>query len=116
MAGKAAQFTAHIGSGDEPPSFDAEAAERYLQEKQIHKLMGGLMQSLVDSKPSDPVDFLVDALTEMERREAAVNAEKQAGEKAQPKAEEQQADQQVVPAVEAAIAAETVEPEPEPEV
>ena len=39
----AVEFTAHIGSGDEAPKFDAEAAdaERYLHEKQIHKLMGG---------------------------------------------------------------------------
>jgi hypothetical protein len=109
----AAEFTAHIGSGDEAPKFDAEAAERYLQEKQIHKLMGGLMQSLVDSKPSDPVDFLVDALTQMERREAAVDAEIKAEERAEEKAAEPQTVQQGAPAAEATLVAQTVEPEPE---
>jgi hypothetical protein len=107
---EAPQFTAHIGSGDEAPTFDAAAVERYLQEKQIHKLMGGLMQSLVDSKPSDPVDFLVEALTQMERSEAAAHAEAKAEEKAEPHAEQQVA-QEDAPAAQAA--AETVEPEPE---
>jgi hypothetical protein len=95
-----AEFTAHIGSGDEAPKFDKEAAEQYLQQKEIHKLMGGLMKSLVDSKPADPVEFLLETLTQMESSEAAARDKAEA---------EQAAGQQEV----APVAAASVEPEPE---
>jgi len=52
-------------------TFDKAAAEEYVQKKQIHKLMGGLMQTLVDNKPADPIDFLVKTLEKMEEAEAA---------------------------------------------
>ena len=95
-----AEFTAHIGSGGEAPKFDKEAAEQYLQQKEIHKLMGGLMKSLVDSKPADPVEFLLETLTQMESSEAAARDKAEA---------EQAAGQQEV----APVAAASVEPEPE---
>ena len=69
-----ADFTAHIGEGDEAPKFDKEEAEKYLKDKHIHKLMGTLLQSLVDSKPADPVDFLVESLTKMEAEESTTAA------------------------------------------
>ena len=77
-----AEFTAHIGDGDEVPKFDKDAAERYLKEKEIHKLMGGLLQTLVDNKPTDPVDFLVDTLTKMEESETAAHAKAEVQQKA----------------------------------
>ena len=55
----------------ETVTFDKAAAEEYVQKKQIHKLMGGLMQTLVDNKPADPIDFLVKTLEKMEEAEAA---------------------------------------------
>lgn len=95
-----AEFTAHIGGGDEAPKFDKEAVERYLQQKEIHKLMGGLMKSLVDNKPADPVEFLLETLTQMEQSEAAALDTAEAGQAA--------GQQEIAP-----VAAASVEPEPE---
>ena len=69
-----AEFIADVGTGDETPTFDTAQAEKYLQDQQIHKLMGGLLQALVDNKPADPVDFLVTELTRMEQAESASNS------------------------------------------
>ena len=107
-----ADFTAHIGEGDEAPKFDKEEAEKYLKDKHIHKLMGTLLQSLVDSKPADPVDFLVESLTKMEAEESKAAAAAAADEF---KAKQAAAQEQPVVVPSAVQVEHQVEPEPEPE-
>ena len=41
--------------------------EKYLESKKVYELFEDLMKSLVISKPEDPIDFIIQKLSEPER-------------------------------------------------
>jgi len=49
------------------PSVSREAIERYLQSKGIHELLKGIVRSLCQERPDDPVAFIIGFLQEQQR-------------------------------------------------